>query len=68
MGKSRKGPGAPGTSTPTGYAHTSDNDPRLHVTMKQTDLDGNKGGSTHETGPGVKSYGEAAAKFNSDRK
>lgn len=64
----KKGPGAPGTSTPEGRAHTSKADPRLHVTMRQTSLDGKRGGATHETGPNIKRYGEAAEKFNKNKK
>lgn len=63
-----KGPGAPNTSTPTGNAHTSKNDPEPHVTMRQTKSDGSKGGATHEHGEHAEEYGKAAADFNKSNK
>jgi hypothetical protein len=63
-----KGPGAPNTSTPTGRAHTSESDPESHVTMRQTDADGSKGGATHEHGEGVEEFGKDAENFNKSKK
>ena len=59
-----KGPGPLNTSTPEGRAHTSKSDPEPHVTMRQTDEDGSRGGATHEHGEGVKEYGKDAENLN----
>lgn len=63
-----KGPGAPNTSTPEGKAHTSESDSEPHVTMRQTNADGSRGGATHEHGEGVEEFGEDAANLNKSKK